>query len=47
MKIFSGGSKNFLAPEGGLRKFVHFKTNRKGGGGVPPKKIEPLARGGC
>ena len=27
--------------EGGLRKFVYFKTNRRGGS----QKIEPLARG--
>ena len=28
-----GGSENFQAPEnlGGLRKFVYFETNRRGG----------------
>ena len=45
-----GGFEKFLTPErealkklggGGLRKFVYFKTNRRG----DPKKIEPLARG--
>ena len=40
--IERGAPKIFKHPKGGLRKFVYFKTNRKGG---PPKKIEPLVRG--
>ena len=42
-----GAPKTFRHPKGGsekirggLRKFVYFKTNRRGA----PKKIEPLAR---
>ena len=35
MKILRGGGgggpKIFRHPKGGLRKFVYFKTNRKGG----------------
>ena len=42
--IEGGGPKNFLTPErgalkklgGGFRKFVYFKTNRRGGA---PKKL--------
>ena len=37
-----GGSKKIRG--GGLQKYVYFKTNRRGGGGLL-KKIEPPARG--
>ena len=41
MTILRGAPKIFRHPKGGLRKFVYFKTNSRGGS----QKIEPLARG--
>ena len=40
-----GGSEKIDGLGGGLRKFVYFKPNRRGGGGGASKKIELLARG--
>ena len=37
MKILKEVPKIFRHPKGGLRKFVYFKTNRKGWGA--PKKL--------
>ena len=39
MKILNGAPKIFMHLKGGLRKFVSFKTNKKGGGGGLLKKL--------
>ena len=40
-----GGSEKIFRLGGGLRKFVYFKTNRRGGGGL--LKNGTTSEGGC